>query len=166
MQKTHCTGPRFARPVLAALCNKRESAMKYLFLILSLISIVSCGITTNTKPENQIGYNGKTSGVFGFNSVPDLLSSLKADTNNIVSAVSGDFGVWTIVESPSDHSLWSFTPEQHPAHPSVVKRTTVEKDGKVFINMAASCKAEKSVCDQLVNAFLKLNNKIRDSFGA
>src|SRR5690625_7629353 len=111
--------------------------MKYLFLILSLISIVSCGITTNTKPENQIGYNGKTSGVFGFNSVPDLLSSLKADTNNIVSAVSGDFGVWTIVESPSDHSLWSFTPEQHPAHPSVVKRTTDEKDGKDYIHMAA-----------------------------
>lgn len=138
--------------------------MKYLFLTLSLIGFVLCGTAANSKSESQIGYNGKSSGVFGFASVQELLANLRSDTANVVSDVNGDFGVWTIVQSPRDHSLWSFTPEQHPAHPTVVKRTTVEKDGKIFINTEVSCNAEKLVCDQLVDAFLQLNKKIQDSF--
>ena len=140
--------------------------MKLLFLILILMGIISCGTTTNSKSEVQLGYSGQAPRVFGFRTTQELLSSLEADTNNVVSTINGDFGVWTIVQSPKDRSLWSFTPELHPAHPSVVKRTTAEKDGKIFINTEASCNAEKSVCDQLVNSFIQLNNKIRDSLGA
>ena len=140
--------------------------MKCLILIVSLIGIVSCGTTPEKGSGGEIGYIGQSPSVFGYRSTHELLSSLKSDTENVVSTVNGDFGVWTIVQSPKDNSLWSFTPEQHPAHPSVVKRTVVEKDGKVLINTEASCDAEKAVCDQLVNSFIQLNNKIRGSLGA
>lgn len=140
--------------------------MNHILLILSLIFIVSCTTTTDTKPEKQLGYNGQTPKVFGFSTTNELLANLKSYPGNVVSVVQGDFGLWTIVQSRDDRSLWSFTPEQHPAHPSVVKRTPVEQDGKIFISTEASCNAEKSICDELIKSFIQINNQIKDSFGA
>ena len=62
---------------------------------------------------------------------------------------------WTVVASRDAGSPveWFFTPEGHPAHPAVVKRTAVERDGVGLIDLAALCQAEQAACDQLLDDF-------------
>jgi hypothetical protein len=62
---------------------------------------------------------------------------------------------WTVVASRErdDPVEWFFTPEGHPAHPAVVKRTATERDGVGMIDLAALCHAEQSACDRLLDDF-------------
>jgi len=83
--------------------------------------------------------------------VAAVLESLRADP----SAQFGEQRGWTVVAS-SDRGLpvqWFFTPEGHPAHPAVVKRTALESDGVGRIDLAALCQAEQDVCAQLLDDF-------------
>jgi hypothetical protein len=83
--------------------------------------------------------------------VAAVLESLRADA----SAQFGEQRGWTIVAS-SEGGLpvqWFFTPEGHPAHPAVVKRTALERDGVGMIDLAALCQAEQGACDQLLVDF-------------
>jgi hypothetical protein len=66
-------------------------------------------------------------------------------------------GGWTMVDDRADGSLWSFTPRGHPAHPAVVKRTIVRKDGQTAIEMTALCQADKLACDRLIDDFQEIN---------
>ena len=62
---------------------------------------------------------------------------------------------WTVVAS-SERGLpvqWFFTPEGHPAHPAVVKRTALESAGVGRIELAALCQAEEPVCAELLDDF-------------
>jgi hypothetical protein len=102
------------------------------------------------------GASGQESGI-GYPSVSAALQALKARADVKISIQ----GAWTIVQVPSENALWSFTPAGHPAHPAAVKRTVVEKEGKVFINMQALCQAAKDACDKLIAEFDELNNRMR-----
>jgi hypothetical protein len=71
---------------------------------------------------------------------------------------------WTIVEDQETDNataLWTFTPNGHPASPSVVKRIVYEENGQVFIRMGVICGAAKESCDALVRDFQALNDKIK-----
>lgn len=68
---------------------------------------------------------------------------------------------WLIVSDKTDSTIWSFTPHGHQAYPAVVKRTVIEKDGTIFIQMAALCEADKIPCDTLIDQFKAINEKIR-----
>jgi hypothetical protein len=57
--------------------------------------------------------------------------------------------------------LWVFVPQTHPAYPATVKRTVIENDGKLYIDMRILCGAQKSVCDDLVRDFTALNEQMR-----
>ncbi len=83
--------------------------------------------------------------------VAAVLESLRADPSAQFSEQRG----WTVVAS-SEGGLpvqWFFTPEGHPAHPAVVKRTALERDGVGRIDLAALCQAEQAVCAQLLDDF-------------
>lgn len=69
---------------------------------------------------------------------------------------------WMIVavESGANEGVWSFTPKEHPAHPAVIRRIPIEKDGKIFIHTGMLCGAEKSICDSLYQEFVRLNEGI------
>jgi hypothetical protein len=70
---------------------------------------------------------------------------------------------WTIVSEPGNVQ-WSFTPSGHAAYPAVVRRAIkVNSEGGVFIEMSSLCQAEKAPCDQLVEEFRELNERIRQS---
>ncbi|MDZ4372375.1 MAG: hypothetical protein U1C74_13255 [Phenylobacterium sp.] len=69
-------------------------------------------------------------------------------------------GGWTIAEERSSSTLWSFTPANHPAHPSAVKRQLVNEGGNVNLKMSISCSATKAVCDALVRDFEALNQQM------
>ena len=100
--------------------------------------------------------NPRTSSV-GYPSVATALAALQARKDVKTSIQDG----WTVIQDGD--TLWSFTPAGHPAHPSVAKRTLVEKDGGYFIDMKILCQSTKSPCDQLAADFEKLNEQMRAS---
>ena len=83
--------------------------------------------------------------------VAAVLESLRADSSAQFREQRG----WTVVASRErgEPVEWFFTPEGHPAHPAVVKRTAVERDGVGMIDLAALCQADQAVCDQLLDDF-------------
>ncbi len=86
-----------------------------------------------------------------FASVNDVLTSLR---NNPQAKFQSEDG-WTVVAS-REHgraTLWFFTPDDHPAHPAVVKRTVVDRNGIDFIDVAAMCQAPQEACDALLAEF-------------
>jgi hypothetical protein len=91
----------------------------------------------------------------GYPSVAAALEALKARPDVKISVRDG----WTIVNDPISGAVWSFTPSSHPAHPAAVKRTVVEKNGQVFLDMQALCQASKAACDKLIAEFQELNEK-------
>jgi len=83
--------------------------------------------------------------------VAGVLESLRGDPSAQFREQRG----WTVVASRErgEPVEWFFTPEGHPAHPAVVKRTAVERDGVGMIDLAALCQADQAVCDQLLDDF-------------
>lgn len=75
-------------------------------------------------------------------------------------------GGWTYVDVVEDGRPvhWAFTPDSHPAHPSVVRRTPVEKDGEVRVLMAYRCEAARPACDQLIAEMTKQNAGMVERF--
>ena len=70
---------------------------------------------------------------------------------------------WTVVASRERGEAveWFFTPEGHEAHPAVVKRTAVERDGVGMIDLAALCHAEQVACDRLLDDFRQQHEAAR-----
>lgn len=69
---------------------------------------------------------------------------------------------WTLVEEP-DGTLWNFTPSDHPAHPTVVKREVVERPGKDDIDMHGRCEGPRSACQELIRKFEYQNAQLSQS---
>lgn len=89
--------------------------------------------------------------------VAAVLESLRTDPSAQFREQRG----WTVVAS-SEGGLpvqWFFTPEGHPAHPAVVKRTALERDGVGRIELAALCQAEQAVCAQLLDDFRQQHDR-------
>ena len=87
----------------------------------------------------------------GQSTVAGVLESLRADASAQFREQRG----WTVVASRErgEPVEWFFTPDGHPAHPAVVKRTAVERDGVGMIDLAALCQADQAVCDRLLDDF-------------
>lgn len=98
----------------------------------------------------------------GYATVGEALSQLKQHPDASVSIQSG----WIIIEmkhpgkTVSENAVWSFTPPQHYAHPSVIKRRILEEEGDLFVDMQALCHAEKHACESLMDAFSQLNDNL------
>ncbi len=92
-----------------------------------------------------------------YSSVADALKSLRAKPGVKFRDEKG----WTVVDdrTPGFADVWSFTPPGNPAHPSVVKRSVLEKAGALQIGMSVMCEAEKAACEQLVKEFTALNEQ-------
>jgi hypothetical protein len=94
----------------------------------------------------------------GYSSVESALADLESQPGNIVTLQGG----WTIISNPNNLTVWSFTPKAHPAHPAAVRRTSVERNGDVYMVMQALCEAEKAPCDALIDEFKQLNQQMRE----
>jgi hypothetical protein len=68
---------------------------------------------------------------------------------------------WTIVNDEATRTLWTFTPEGHPAHPSAVKRSVLFRDGALYLDLNVRCLSTKTACDNLVREFQALNDRVR-----
>lgn len=84
--------------------------------------------------------------------VSDARSALKARPGVIFTTQNG----WDIATDKAARTVWSFSPDDYPAYPAVVKRQVVQDAGKVFIKMSVHCEAPKGACDDLVRTFARM----------
>lgn len=95
----------------------------------------------------------------GYSSVSAARDALLSKANIAVSNENG----WTIASDRENYTVWSFAPPGDPAYPSVVKRIIVHGHGGLDIKMSVLCEAPKAACNQLVENFRLLNERMRDS---
>jgi hypothetical protein len=91
-------------------------------------------------------------------SVAAVLAALRADPDARFETQDG----WTVVASVERGNpvLWSFTPEGHPAHPAVVKRTALEKKGTGFVELTTLCEGPEAECKRLLEQFQQFNQQL------
>jgi hypothetical protein len=97
---------------------------------------------------------------FGYSSPEAALTALRGRPGVSIYQQGG----WTVVNDRLNYTLWSFTPPDHPAHPAGVKRVIVKApNGDISIMMTASCGASEAACDELMDEFVELNNRMAQS---
>ena len=94
----------------------------------------------------------------GYATIEEAFNALKADSDVGMKEYEG----WTIFNQKGDgkYILWSFTPDDHPAHPSAIRREIVKKDDQILIKMDALCNSNQLDCDLLIDQFKKINERI------
>jgi len=72
---------------------------------------------------------------------------------------------WTLVATNERGNpvLWSFTPEGHPAHPAVVKRTALEDRGTGFVELDTLCEGPEQECKRLLERFRQVSQRAAES---
>lgn len=121
--------------------------MKILTAIIATLILHSASLLAEN--EKSIGYP----------SVAEALEKLK----NHPAANISQQGGWTIISLVEDgnHVLWFFAPEKHAAHPAMIKRTILEKNGGIEIVTTSFCQAPKQDCDELTRQFKDLKKQIK-----
>jgi len=98
-----------------------------------------------------------SSSPIGYATVESALAALRSDPR----VKFREQGGWLIANDESKNTIWSFAPQGNAAYPAAVKRTLESKNGSLSINMSVLCKGSKSACDQLVQQFMELNERVR-----
>jgi len=95
----------------------------------------------------------------GYATVEEAFTALQADATATMTSYEG----WTIFNKKDEgiYILWSFTPDDHPTHPTVIRREIVKQGDEVFIKMDALCHSSKFDCDQLIEEFERINERIK-----
>lgn len=126
----------------------RKIIKRFCLILVALLYIPALGAQQLAEPS-PIGYA----------TIEEAFNSLKADPGAGMKEHEG----WTIFNQKVDgkYVLWSFTPPDHPAHPSVIRREVVKKEGEIFIKMDALCDSNQLDCDLLIEQFKGINERIK-----
>ena len=143
-----------AAPLAQDVMCETRMMNKAISLSLATIVLASCA-SGPANTDGEMGYKGQGQAV-GYESPAVVLERLRNDPKAQLYVKEG----WTVVEIESERTIWTFPPASHPAYPSAVKREVVQKDGSIYIDTTVNCNSRKSVCDQLVRDFNKLNEKV------
>lgn len=136
---------------------------RYMVPILLASSFATCLAQSDPQPVEESAEAAKS---LGYSTVSEALESLKAKAGVTVNVTKPDG--WIIINEPSPvFAVWSFTPEGHYAHPSVVRRVIQQRPGgEVYMEMTALCRADKASCDKLIREFQQLNERMREQVRA
>ncbi|MBT8433273.1 MAG: hypothetical protein KJN95_01345 [Gammaproteobacteria bacterium] len=98
----------------------------------------------------------------GYATIEEAYNSLKADSAVGMQEYEG----WTIFNQKGEgkYILWSFTPDDHPAHPSAIRREIVKKNDQILIKMDALCNSNQLDCDLLIEQFKQINKRISQNW--
>ena len=121
------------------------------YLLVLLVFLFGSAMAEDPTPLPEANQS-----TIGYASIEAALAALRADP----AVVERDQQGWLIFDDRPHYTLWSFSPQGHPAYPSVVKREIVRKDGSLYVAMNVKCEASKSACDQLVRDFQQLNEQM------
>lgn len=119
-----------------------------------LLLLQSLAFAQDTVPPSPIGETP-----IGYATVQKAFEALVADP----SAVQSEYEGWTSFNQKVDgkYIIWSFTPQDHPVHPTAVRREIVNKDGEILISMAVMCHSSRFDCDQLIEQFQQINENLK-----
>jgi len=94
-----------------------------------------------------------------FETVEQVFDAMESNQD----AARTDYDGWIIynIKNEGSYTLWSLTPEDHPANPTAVRRDVVSVDGIITIQMNALCQADKVSCDKLMAEFREINADIK-----
>ena len=95
----------------------------------------------------------------GYATIEEAFTALQADPQVVVTEYEG----WTVFNQKNDgvYTIWSFTSEGHPTHPTVIRREIVKRGDEVSIKMDALCHSSQFDCDQLIDEFKVINERIK-----
>lgn len=96
-------------------------------------------------------------GDIGYKTPGEALADLKSKPGITSRQENG----WIVLHDETNHTIWSITSETVAAHPTVVKRVLIERDGKLLLEMNVLCQATKVICDTMVGQFQQLNQNIQ-----
>ena len=123
------------------------------FMLTALTAISAAGSIAAAQQPTAVQSS------IGYPSVAAALQALQHKSGvNIVNQ-----GGWTVIDDPSEQTIWSFAPPGHPAYPAAVRRQIVKESGGFSLKMNVLCQAAKQPCDKLVADFQELNKKMRES---
>jgi len=126
-------------------------------LVQSLTALaIAVAVTSALQSDPSEGSTRRND--IGYPTVAAALEALRVRDDVKISMQGG----WTIMEEQIVNTIWSFTPPGHPAHPAAVKRTYVERDGAVSIEMTVLCQSKKAACETLVEEFQSLHERMRE----
>jgi hypothetical protein len=95
----------------------------------------------------------------GYSSVAAALKALRADPTATESTQRG----WTVFVRAGSYEIWSFTPADHPAHPSAAKRTMYQSDnGGWHVVTQMLCQSTKASCDALKEEYRQLDEQMKE----
>lgn len=100
---------------------------------------------------------------FPYPTVAAAMDALLDDREAEVSVKAG----WTYVDETVDGRPvhWAFTPEAHPAHPSALRRTPIDREGETWVNLSYRCESKKpESCEALLEEARKLNARMIAEF--
>ncbi len=125
-----------------------------LFLFALSLSIASATEPAVAPPDVKLGANANSNDI-GFSSVQAALAALSKKEGVEIREKQG----WTTISDPSERTIWTFAPIDHPAYPAVAKRQVVLKDGNMFLDMRVLCESTTEACDKLALQYQQLYNK-------
>jgi hypothetical protein len=67
---------------------------------------------------------------------------------------------WIMILEADGYTTWTFTPPEHPAYPTVAKRTIYQDENGWHIAMKVQCEAEQAACDDFVRQFDVINKEM------
>jgi len=97
----------------------------------------------------------------GYATIEEAFTVLQVDPQAVMTEYEG----WTIFKQKSGgvYTIWSFTSEDHPTHPTVIRREIVKRGDEVSIKMDALCHSGQFDCDQLIDEFKAINERIKQN---
>jgi hypothetical protein len=117
-------------------------------VISALFAISAAASASAQKPLAEAEHT-----TIGYASYEEALAALEARDDVELSVTRG----WKIIVDRRPYAIWSFSPDDHPSHPTVVKRQVISVGDKARIEMSVYCLASKVACDDIVREFAAMN---------
>lgn len=134
--------------------------MKKPSIVVAALLLSACASQSSVPREGAIPERDAN---IGYSTPQEALDALRNKSTARIREERGWIVVTDDPESATTKAVWSFTPEAHPAHPAVIKRTVYEEKGAVWMRTGIICGGSKDECDKLVRQFNELNQRAQES---
>lgn len=118
---------------------------------LALADYEQSSIEMHIGPATSVGY-------------PSVKAAFQALSQRKGAQIRTNHKGWTEIEDTAKNVLWSFLPEDHPAYPTVVRRTVTGRGYAMQIDMDGLCEAKRKDCEKLMRQLKKDNEIARTQF--